>query len=200
MKIGHFISVSRVRLYRIFRGSQLDGSQLEIRCNRVKGRKANDAGYRSFRGLARGRKFRRKDAVGDEKPTGRRNLARRQPPRGSYNDLKIPPSILPPFFHPQRPSRSRWRVSGAFSFSVSFGIAHGGLDGAQLRLKTYDAVIFIAFRRLYAHLKFNAGASRAARANFVLFAETRAKTHVRLPSFFPFSIRSNGVTRREVTA
>lgn len=42
---------------------------------------ASNAGYRFLRGSARGRKFRRKDAVGDEKPTGRRNLARRQPPR-----------------------------------------------------------------------------------------------------------------------
>lgn len=38
----------------------------------------------------RGRKFRREDAVEDEKPTARRNLARRQPPRGPYNGLKIP--------------------------------------------------------------------------------------------------------------
>lgn len=150
--------------------------------SRVKGREANGASYRSFRGLAWGRKFCRKDAVGDEKPTGRRNLARRQPPRGSYNDLKIPPSIRPPSFHaPQRAFRSRWRVSirVSFSFSISFGVAHDGLGGAQLRLKTYDAVIFIAFRRLYAHLNFNARASRAARVNIAFFAETRTKTCVR---------------------
>lgn len=54
-----------------------------------------------------------------------------------------------------------------------------GLGGARLRLKTYDAVIFIAFRRLYAHLNFNARASRAARVNIAFFARTRMKTCVR---------------------
>lgn len=53
-------------------------------------------GYRSLRGAenAREKISRREDAVGDEKPTARRNLARRQPPRGPYNGLKI--SSIPP--------------------------------------------------------------------------------------------------------
>lgn len=48
---------------------------------RARNCEANNAGYRFLREPTRGRKFRRKDAVGDEKPTGRRNLAQRQPPR-----------------------------------------------------------------------------------------------------------------------
>lgn len=100
--------------------------------------------------------------------------------------LEVPTTILKfphlPFYHSSsipddRPPRAGARTSRiSFSFSVSFGVAHGGLGGAQLRLKTYDAVIFIAFRRLYAHLNFNAS---RARTNFVLLAETRTKTRVR---------------------
>jgi len=58
---------------------------------RARSREANNAGYRFLREPTRGRKFRRKDAVGDEKPTGRRNLARRQPPRRAPTTvLKFP--------------------------------------------------------------------------------------------------------------
>lgn len=117
--------------------------------------------------------------------------------------LEVPTTILKfphlPFYHSSsipddHPPRAGARTSRiSFSFSVSFGVAHGGLGGAQLRLKTYDAVIFIAFRRLYAHLNFNARASRAARTNFVLLAETRTKTRVRCR---PLSFSLSRVRRR----
>lgn len=128
----------------------------------------------------------------DEKPTARRNLARRQPPRGSYNRLKIPRSLSHPptaTIHLRAPPR-RAAVSLAFvrtfpaSFSSSLFGAAGG--GAQLRLKTYDAVIFIAFRRLYAPLNFNAR-SPPGRISCSPRKREQERARVSLPSpSFPF--------------
>lgn len=89
---------------------------------RARSREANNAGYRFLREPTRGRKFRRKDAVGDEKPTGRRNLARRQPPRRAPTTVLKFPRPHPTTLLPTIISLALVRAfQASFSLFVSFG-------------------------------------------------------------------------------
>lgn len=162
-----YFCISCLIIYWIFR----DGSQLEICCNR-KWKTARrttwvidlSAGQREGGNFVAKMQWETKSRQAGE----------------TWHDdslLEAPTTILkfphlsyhPSYILDDRPARAGALASPvSFSFSVFFSVAHGGLGGAQLRLETYDAVIFIAFRRFYAHLNFNACASRAApaRANF----------------------------------
>lgn len=163
---------------------------------RARSHEANNTGYRFLREPARGRKFRRKDAVGDEKPTGWRNLARRQPPR------RAPTTVLKfPRPHPTTllPTPSDHLVCSRLLSCkplplFSSPLVQSGVDAAQLRLKTYDAVIFIAFRRLYAPLNFNTRSPIVPRANHSAeFLTFRGNANKSTRPFPPSLIRPNGM-------
>lgn len=112
----YFIFIWSRSIFLIF----ANGTRFTLQIRRIaseKSRETNNAGYRFLRGPAQGKKFRRKNAVGDEKPTGRRNLARRQPPRRPPTTvLKFPrPHPTPPFFQ-HHLARSRANIPGLFLF------------------------------------------------------------------------------------